>query len=284
MAEIVVVMTCFNRKEKTVNCIKKLHEGNNHNKYRYIVVDDASTDGTKAAIEELRFSDVDIVEGTGSLFWNGGMHKGIQEALSRFGSGDYVLLVNDDVDFTPGIIDRMADYAKRHADGAKDGADKAAGQIVLVGATKSDAGALSYGGILYRKGLDYDRIGPDKPEVSCSTFNANCVLIPFSVMKKAGNIDSFYKHSMGDFDLGFRISRGGTPIYVYPEYVGRCNDNPKEGTWQDTSLPVRRRLKLKESFKGLPFRDWFHYLRKNFGFGTACVRSVTPYIKIFLRR
>lgn len=277
MAEIVIVMTCFNRKKSTVNCIKKLHEGNINNEYHYIVVDDNSTDGTREAVAALGYADVELVQGDGSLFWNGGMHKGIREAVFRYGQSGYILLINDDVDFEPGILDRMAEYAK--------GREKQDGEkIVLVGATRDDKGNLSYGGILYRKGLNYDMIGPDQPETECSTFNANCTLIPMEAMVKAGNVDPYYKHSMGDFDLGFTIGKNGTRIFVYPEYVGQCNDNPKEGTWMDPSLGIRRRIRLKESKKGLPFKDWFHFLYKNFGLGTACVRSVTPYIKILLHR
>lgn len=277
MAEIVVVLTCHNRCEKTVNCIKKLHDGNNSNVCHYVVVDDASTDGTCGAIEALGYADVDIVEGDGNLFWNGGMHKGIQEAVLRHGLSNYILLVNDDVDFEAGVIDRMVEAAASIE-------KKIGSKAVLVGATKDESGSLSYGGIVYGKGLNYEMAGPDRPETECSTFNANCTLIPMEVMSRVGNIDSYYKHSMGDFDLGLRISRSGTRIFVYDRYVGTCNDNPKTGTWMDPSLGVIRRIKLKETRKGLPFKDWFHYLNRNFGLPTACVRSITPYIKILLHR
>lgn len=272
MSEIIVVMTCHNRKNKTVNCIKKLHEGNNSNIYHYIVVDAASTDDTPKELEKLGYDDVRIIHAEGTLFWNGGMHRGISEGMKDYGESDFVLLVNDDVDFTPGVIDRLAAYAN----------DRYDGQAVIVGATQDDSGKFSYGGILYGKGLKYEMLGPDHTDVKCTTFNANCTLIPIQIMKVVKNVDPFYKHSMGDFDLGFRISRSGNDIYMYPEYVGQCNDNPVEGTWQDTKLGIIKRIKLKESFKGLPFRDWFHYLHRNFGFGTACLRSITPYIKILI--
>ncbi len=92
-------------------------------------------------------------------------------------------------------------------------------------------------------------------------------------------IDPFYRHSIGDFDYGLQISRKGYEIRVFSEFAGECNDNTLQKTWQDETLP---RLRLKESRKGLPFADWFHFLHKNFGLGTAIVRSVTPYIRILL--
>lgn len=271
----VVVMTCFNRKEKTVNCINKLHQGNTDNEYRYIVVDDKSTDGTAEAISALPYTDVNIVSGSGSLFWNGGMYLGVTKAKEKFPEFDYIFLVNDDVDFYPAILDGMIrETADRFG-------DKAA-ETVLVGATCDNAGVLSYGGTIYTKRLHYDMAGPDRKDEMCSTFNANCAMIPMGVMKSVGNLDPYYRHSMGDFDLGFAIRRKGYGIYMFGEYVGVCNDNPIEGSWMDRSLGVKERIKLKETRKGLPFKDWFHYLHKNFGLGTAVLRSITPYFKIFM--
>ncbi len=273
MSKIVVVMTCHNRKDKTLNALAGLHDGNEKHSYHYIVVDAGSTDGTAEEIANKNYKDVQLVNAEPTLFWNGGMHMGIDEGMKNAAEYDYMLLVNDDVDFAPGITDRLVDYAKRSD---KNGS-------VIVGATCSDKGEFSYGGILYNsKGIGYKMIGADSPDTVCTTFNANCTLIPMDIMKTVKNVDPYYKHSMGDFDLGLRISRLDKKIYVMPEYVGVCNDNPIEGSWQDTSLGIRKRIKLKESFKGLPFKDWFHYLYKNFGVVTACVRSVTPYIKIFI--
>lgn len=272
MSKIVVVMTCHNRKEKTTKCLRKLHTGNENNEYHYIVVDSGSTDGTCEEIESSGYTDVELVHAEPTLFWNGGMHRGIAIGMSKPDQYDYMLLVNDDVDFVPGILDRMIEYSMKP--------DRCGS--VIVGPTCDTFGNFSYGGILYNKGISYVMIGPDEPDTECTTFNANCTLIPMDVMKTVGNVDPYYKHSMGDFDLGFRITREKKKIFVMPEYVGICNDNPIEGSWQDTSLGIKKRIKLKESFKGLPFKDWFHYLNKNFGFITACVRSITPYIKIFV--
>ena len=106
-------------------------------------------------------------------------------------------------------------------------------------------------------------------------------IIPREIFAKVG-IDPFYQHSIGDFDYGLQISKLGYKIHIYPKFVGECNDNTLQKTWQDETLPRMERIRLKESRKGLPFRDWFHFLHKNFGLGTAIVRSITPYIRIIL--
>ena len=45
--KIVVVFTCFNRKEKTLKCVERLIEGNKRIDFKFIIVDDGSTDGTQ---------------------------------------------------------------------------------------------------------------------------------------------------------------------------------------------------------------------------------------------
>lgn len=274
MLKIAIVFTCFNRKEKTINCIKKLATTNSENELLFYVVDDKSTDGTATAITELGFDNIKLISGTGSLFWNGGMHLGVSKVFED-GGFDFVLLVNDDVDFYPKAIDKLV------CEAVKLNAEQ---PTALVGATCDDKGNFSYGGIKYTKGIKYVAVTPSEVGKECSTFNANCTLIPYKLFETVGNIDPYYKHSMGDFDLGFRVVRAGGRILVHNEYIGVCNDNPIEGSWQDRTLSVRERIKKKESFKGLPFKDWFHYLNKNFGLPCALMRSITPYIKILLHK
>ncbi|MCM1467294.1 MAG: glycosyltransferase family 2 protein [Alistipes sp.] len=272
MDKIVLILTCYNRREKTTECIRSILDTNKGLWFEIVLVDDQSTDGTREAVKEIA-PNAHIIEGTGGLYWNGGMHLGMEYALETIPDGKYYVLLNDDVEFYPGMFLKMAREL-----GAK--------TEVLVGATQADDGSLSYGGIVYRgrKSLKLRTVGPDEPGTCCDTFNANCVMLPAEVFKKAGATDPHYAHSMGDFDYGFTVKRLGYPIYVFSEFVGKCNDNPVTGTWQDKSLSAAKRFRLKEGPKGLPFKDWFRFLRKNFGTDVALIRSVTPYIKILLGR
>ena len=79
---ITVIFTCFNRREKTLQCMKSLSGGNKDLAFRYVIVDDNSTDGTYEALEDLKRSGmtIDVLRGTGNLFWAGGMRKGIAYA------------------------------------------------------------------------------------------------------------------------------------------------------------------------------------------------------------
>lgn len=282
MKNITVIMTCFNRKEYTIRCINTLNEAASDDmRFKYVVVDDNSTDGTKAAVEKAASDnnlDAAVLKGTGSLFYSGGMRKGIEWAKSDCFGSDFFMLVNDDVRFDSAAVARMiAGQCRGGRDKSSDGKG-----TVLVGATADEAGKYSYGGIKYVRGINYRAVRPEDADRSCDTFNANCVLIPGNIFMEAPNMDAVYNHSLGDFDYGLALKRMGAPIEVYKEYIGICNKNNLAGTWNDTSLSRKERFRRKESIKGLPRREWYHFLKKNFGVKTALIKSVTPYIRILL--
>ena len=273
---ITVIFTCFTRREKTLQCIKSLSGGNKDIAFQYVIVDDNSTDGTYEALEDLKRSGmtIDVLRGTGNLFWAGGMRKGIAYAKENTDS-DYYLLVNDDVDFMPEAISKMIQTLQ----------DKKLGyqkDTVLVGPMCDKNGTFSYGGIRYQNGIHYAEVKPSDEERRCDSFNMNCLLLPKHVFMEIPNFDEHYIHSLADFDYGLEMKRRGIPMYVYHEYVGVCPDNDLKGGWSDTSLSRLERLKKKESIKGAPFKPWFYFLKKNFGWTQALLHGFTPYVRIML--
>lgn len=270
--KLTVIFTCFNRKEKTITAMKSLVEKNPFLQFHFIVVDDKSTDGTPEAIKALGY-DVDIITGTGNLFWCGGMRVGIERYFQE-NDGTDCLLVNDDVDFFDRAIEKIVAQNCNRKDS------------VIVGATQNKNGEFTYGLRKNRdkRGIWLLAIEPNVEEICGETMNANCVLIPYEIMKRVGNMDSVYSHSLGDYDLGFRISRMGYSLVSSQEYVGICEENSFENTWRDASLSRKERFKKKESPKGSPFKEWFHFLKKNYGIVRAMKFSITPYIKILLAK
>lgn len=272
MAKIAVLLTCYNRKNKTINCIKTLAEGNSKVDMRFVVVDDNSTDGTQDALLELPYK-IKLIPGSGNLYWGGGMRHAMNFTMKKVDNIDYVLLVNDDVSFYANAIEKMLDEIETSQ------AD------VVVGACKDHNGNLSYGGVKKKSKIfaKFDHVEPGSDK-QCDTFNGNCVLIRRDVFKEAGLIDKELKHSMGDYDYGMTIKRKGYTIISSSEYVGECDDNAIAGTWQDRSLSRKERLKLKETTKGLPRKDWYYFVKKNYGVLSAMYHSATPYIKIMIKR
>lgn len=269
---VLILFTSYNRKDKTIKCVDSLIKNNDCN-IRFVVLDDNSTDGTKEALE--KYNNMVVLEGDGNSFYSGGMRQAISYAQKQdLNKYEYVMIINDDVLFYPNIIDRLAELSsKTHG--------------VIVGTTSDTNGNISYGGVVQVSKFrpSFKTVMSKKDElVKCDTFCANCVLIPTDIFMKTDNIDPVYKHSMGDFDYGFSIAKQGYNIYASDFIIGTCNDNPRNGTWLDTALPRKVRIQKKESVKGLPFKEYFHYLNKNHGLIVAIIYSILPYIRILFKK
>lgn len=270
MIKILGVATCYNRCAKTVNSLNRLRKGNPTVEFHFLIMDDNSTDGTRETLKKME--NVTVLEGNGSLFYSGGMRIAIDWAQKCEEEYDYCLLFNDDVEFYPNSIEMLAQKNN---------------SMVWVGPTCDESGQLTYGGIVknskYRPSVRVVR-AEDKSGMRCDTFNANCVLIPWRIFCEMENIDEAYIHAMGDFDIGFNLARRGHEIRVSDEYVGICNTNSVLGTWLDVTLSRRERIKRKKSPKGLPNKLWFHYLKKEYNLATAVLYSLTPYVRILIKK
>lgn len=272
--KILAIFTCFNRKDKTEYCIKSLISSNPNCEFTFIVADDGSTDGTRELLKNMKkIYDIHLLRGDGNLYYSGGMRLGMQYVLENMDqSYDYMLMMNDDVEFYDKCIEKMIKQSVEQ------------GEAVVVGAMQNNRGQLSYGAIKYLKGIKYETLDINQWSKPADTFNANCVLIPYSAFIEVGAIDSHYIHSLGDFDYGLSLKNKGWNIYSSNEYVGLCNNNNINNTWQDISLSRIQRLKKKEEIKGVPLKPWLYYLKKNFGIKAAIRYGFTPYVRIILGR
>lgn len=269
MIKVLVLFTCFNRCNASLNAIKKI-KSNRKFKLQFIVVDGGSNDDTIYQIK--KENNVEIIYGIGNLYYTEGMRIAIETAKSKYSDYDYVLLINDDVDFYYDVIEKMIEQSISQ------------NNAVIVGACEDGDGHLTYSAIKYTNGHKYVRLTIDDYEKDADSFNANCVLIPRDVFLSVDNMDSVYKHSLGDFDYGLSIRNNGFKIHCTNFFVGICRRNDITNTWQDVNLPISRRLKLKEEPKGMPFKETFHYFRKNFGSTYAVLASIKIYVKIIRKR
>lgn len=270
MINVTAILTCYNRREKTVNCLKSLVEGNKNINFSFIVVDDNSSDGTVEAVQALGYN-THIIKGIGNLYWCGGMRKGIEYFLSSNPKDtDFCLFVNDDVDFFNDSIEKMLKQINK------------LDNTVIVGATCDSYGDFSYGLRKLRSPIStvLESVLPNNQDIIGDTMNANCVLLRNSIIKLVGNFDSIYSHNFGDFDYGYLLTKKGYKLISSREYVGVCTNNSVVGTWRDRNLSLKQRIKLKESPKGGPFKEWWHFLYKNYGLFNAIFYSITPYIRI----
>lgn len=107
MKSIAVLLTVFNRKEKTLQCLGNLYKQLPIQGYSVDIylTNDGCTDGTPEAIAQ-KFPEVEIIHSKGNLFWNRGMYTAWKEATKRK-EYDYYLWLNDDTFIYPDSISRL---------------------------------------------------------------------------------------------------------------------------------------------------------------------------------
>ncbi len=121
MKNVAVLMTVFNRIEKTLLCLESLFsaapvEGLS---FKVFITDDGSSDGTKEKIAE-RFPDhhIEILQGDGNLYWNGGMNFSWRHAIAEGGFDGYLWLNNDSVVFDNLLISGLYSINLKYLMGA----------------------------------------------------------------------------------------------------------------------------------------------------------------------
>ena len=266
--EIAVLITCFNRCELTLACLRRLfsQELPEGTLLSVTLVDDGSTDGTGAGVKA-EFPDVTVLEGDSNLYWCGGMRKAWAHAAES--DPDYYLLLNDDTMLEDGALSELLDLC----------GEPSSRTIAVASVVDPVTGIASYGGVRLGTGMAI----PSGEPTECDTFNANCVMIPRTVYNEMGMFHSTYTHAMGDTDYGFHASKRGIPIFASGRFLGSCELNVGRDIWRDRSLPRLKRLKALQSPKGLPFREWMEFNRRNSGWKWPYY-TVSPILRILLGR
>lgn len=272
--KIAVVFTCFNRKEKSKKCLdaifaQKTVERANLD-LKVFICDDASNDGTyEMFIEE--YPQAQVTRGTGDLFWAKGMSKAI--GIAEQYNPDFYLMVNDDVDFFPEMIEVMLKSYEATSNS----------MCAIVGSTKDrETGKHTYGGLMWNgKSMHEVKkvVTPGMPLKECNQTNWNCFLIPRRLYETIGEIDDYYEHSYADIDYSNRIIRKGFKIYVAMDYIGYCSRNSQRGTWADKSLTFKARINALHKKTGLPVKSNWHYCAKYYGIW-APYMFAQPYLSI----
>ena len=274
-----VLLTCFNRCDKTLECLRAVaaSTGLNGVQVQAVLVDDGSADGTADAVRRA-FPWVQVVDNQGpALYWCRGMHRAFGLAMQQ--GADHYLLLNDDTLLFPDALAGMLDSAVTLG-------GRTSAPVIVVGSTQRfDAEVRSYGGERIHSRLRPTHCIPVDPcdiPQRIDTFNGNVVLIPADAARKLGNLDPVFEHALGDIDYGLRAKGAGVELWLAPGYQGQCSNNEVAGSFQDCDQPLRVRLKQVLSRKGLPWRSWLHFTRRHSGVAWP-LYFAWPYVKVVLQ-
>jgi len=277
---IAVLLTCHNRKEKTLCCLRNLFScalPENHELHVYLT-DDGSTDGTAESVKE-KFPEVKIIQGNGNLFWNRGMRLA-WETAAKERAYDFYLWLNDDTNLYSNALIELLQVSN-----SKNNDSIICGTTCAVGNKEN----ITYGGgkivngntISIPNGDGNVVFIPNGKEQECECFNGNVVLIPKYVFDKVGFNDSHYNHSFGDIDYGLFARKKGIKSYVSPSIIGECEGHSEKiPIWDNSKYSFKRRWRNLHSPFGLNPAELFYFNKKHFGILLAIRRHISIYIRV----
>ena len=282
MNRIAVLMTCYNRKEKTLRCLSTLQEGWEQSESKLSVTvfltDDGCSDGTADAIRSQGYHfPIHILQGTGNLFWNGGMINSWKAALAEGGFDGYLWL-NDDVIILPSFWEDLIttdDYCL--VTYGKNG--------IYIGSTKdADTGAYTYGGFNYINKLTLkDQILPPNGFVQpCEAGHGNITYVADNVVGRMGIFCDKYIHGGTDHDYTYLAHKAGFPVLILPHFAASCrNDHTIDGGRKNFfKMSLCDRLRYLKSPRGLNLHNALLFSRRCFPWRYPII-LVTGYLKAF---
>lgn len=255
-----VLLTCHNRKAKTIACLSSLFKASIPSEYLLdiFLTDDGSTDGTNDSIKEL-FPQVRVIQGSGNLFWAGGMRLAWETAIQKK-EYDVYLLINDDVvlcaDFFQCLLESEA-YSLEQIGKAG----------IYSGATINEKnGRITYGGSRVKDKkllVSMQMLEPKEYPQRCEITNANILWISKDVVNEIGIFDDRFTHGIADYDYSLQANKKGFPVFLAPKVGGICADDHGKN-WRDNRYSLKERIAYLKSPKGLAYDEYLYYIRKHF--------------------
>jgi GT2 family glycosyltransferase len=233
-----IIIPVFNRLHFTRACLLALRQQTSQ-AFRVIVVDDGSTDGTYQELTR-NFAEVEVLRGTGEMFWTAAVNMGIRRALAY--GADRVMTLNNDVVPPPNFIAQMLLWAGRHP-------------RALLGPLELNAtnGEPVFGGEVFsflthkcRRLLDI--LPPeDRHGLHPVTYlPGRGLLIPVEVLRTTGLFDEQrLPHYLADYDFTSGARRRGFPVYI--NYDAHLSTYPDESGQHET----RRHRSLRGYYQHL---------------------------------
>lgn len=268
----IAALSCsHNRLKKTTEFLKSLINQTIPNDYSLDIylLDDNSSDGTASYVES-NFPSVEVINGSGSLFWAGGMRTLWSYALQK-DSYDFFLLLNDDVVLFDGALSRL--LSARHLSNHPE-------NILLGSVQDPERRSISYGGFKMGGKIEPNYIIQEPDTVNlkpCDIGNANIMLVDKATVNKIGILSSIYTHGIADFDYTLTAVENGLKVWIAPGYYGCC-ENDHGIKWLPHGSSLKARLEYLYSPKGLAYKEHLFYLRKHFPLSVP-----TGFIKLWIK-
>jgi len=214
-----IVIPTHDTRELTLRCLDSLFASPLPG-MEVILVDDASRDGTAAAVRE-RYPEVVVLRNEEPARFTGSANRGLARA-----EGELLLLLNSDTEVLPGGLEELAGIFARqrwlgiagallhYPDGSPQWSGGRQPSLSWFFALSSGLPALLARLPLYRRAKPLDTAGPrtvDWVTGAAMTFRRK-------VWKAAGPLDEGFRFYAQDLDFCVRVRRAGWWVQVRPEF------------------------------------------------------------------
>jgi GT2 family glycosyltransferase len=258
---IAVLLTCHNRKIKTLICLNALFTCKLSQNYQFEVylVDDGSTDGTGEAVKT-HFPRVNVIQGNGNLFWAGGMRLAWAEALTQ--NYDGYLLLNDDTTLFSNSLIQLFNAHNYSVNKYSMGG-------IYIGTTNDPiTNEYTYGGrrILSNLTGKSQVVKPQNGNIqSCDFANGNILFVSKNVVDAIGILSNKFTHFLADYDYTLTAKKRGFPILVCDNYCGAC-ENDHGNNWLSSDFSLSERINYLKSPKHLAYNEYLFFIKRHFPF------------------
>ena len=203
--KVFVILPVHNRWEQTRRCLGLLAE-QSHGGVRVVLVDDGSTDGTREFVKR-DFPGVTVLDGDGTLWWAGGVNRGLDFAMRESSPADFLLILNNDLAFDGNFVAGLFRESIERGRAAlfPPSVDNRTGE-------PADTGLIvDWKGVRIVSAHHWDKEGPLPEPDAVSTRG---LLLPVSVVAAAGRLrEKELPHYLSDIEYTLRIKAMGLPLY-----------------------------------------------------------------------
>jgi GT2 family glycosyltransferase/SAM-dependent methyltransferase len=205
-----IVVPVRNRLSLTEQCVEGLvFSYGGRNDVEVVVVDDGSTDGTPEFLATA--ASVRVVRHTKSVGFAESCNDG-----AAAGSGEYIVLLNNDTTGEEGWLDALVAYADAHEEAAVVGA-----RLLYQNHTIQHAGVVFGADLVPRhvyRGFPREHRAVSKPR-RFQAVTAACMLVRRTVFEEINGFDTDFVNGFEDVDLCLRIAQHGGEIHYCPDSV-----------------------------------------------------------------
>lgn len=234
---VYVLIPVHNRRATTLACLDTLQSQGDLDRYRTVVIDDGSSDGTAEAIRS-SYPAVIVLQGDGQLWWTGAIAQGMAYAYGQ--RADFFIWLNDDTlplaNTLPQLVHHCANAPKQIAT-AQCYAD-----LQLTKPT--------YGGQL-KSPLSIQLIAtPQGQNRACDCMSGNVVCLPRSVVDDIGYPPAEHlPHCRADIVYTLTAKRAGYDLWVLGAAIAIAALNPLDEGWAFSTVPMAQRWRQLTSLK-----------------------------------